>query len=154
MLSDDFYQEILAHPVPNDLEAVKVLAASAAILDLYMWLSYQSFKAKGTESIPIFGEFGLANQLGCVEYSRRRRFRAMVEQWLDTIRRSGPIARRESCRMARRSRSETQRRSVNGIVRQQSSADERRLSSAARRALDGAFRSVCDRRGSNSSSAE
>ncbi len=51
-----------------------------------MWLSYRSFKAKGTESIPIFGDFGLANQLGCVEYSRPRRFRAMLEQWLDTIR--------------------------------------------------------------------
>jgi hypothetical protein len=86
VLSDDFYQEILAHPVPNDLEAVKVLAASPAILDLYMWLSYRSFKARGMESIPIFGEFGLANQLGCVEYSRPRRFRAMLEQWLDTIR--------------------------------------------------------------------
>ncbi len=85
-MSDDFYQEILAHPVPNDLEAVKVLAASPAILDLYMWLSYRSFKAKGTESIPIFGDFGLANQLGCVEYSRPRRFRAMLEQWLETIR--------------------------------------------------------------------
>jgi hypothetical protein len=85
VLSDDFYQEILAHPVPNDLEAVKVLAASPAILDLYMWLSYRAFKAKGTESIPIFGDFGLANQLGCVEYSRPRRFRAMLEQWLDTI---------------------------------------------------------------------
>jgi hypothetical protein len=48
--------------------------------------SYRSFKARGTESIPIFGEFGLANQLGCVEYSRPRRFRAMLEQWLDTIR--------------------------------------------------------------------
>ena len=86
VLSDDFYQEILAHPVPNDLEAVKVLAASPAILDLYMWLTYRSFKAKGTELIPIFGDFGLSNQLGCVEYSRRRHFRAMLEQWLDTIR--------------------------------------------------------------------
>ena len=36
--------------------------------------------------IPIFGEFGLANQLDCVEYSRHRRFRAMLEQWLDAIR--------------------------------------------------------------------
>ena len=30
MLSDDFYQEIVAHPVPNDLEAVKLLAARGA----------------------------------------------------------------------------------------------------------------------------
>lgn len=85
-LSDEFYQEILAHPVPNDLEAVRVLAAAPAVLDLFMWLSYRCFKAKGKETIPIFGDFGLANQLGCVEYSRPRRFRAMLNQWLQTIR--------------------------------------------------------------------
>jgi hypothetical protein len=85
-LSDDFYDEVVRHPVPNDLEAVKTLAASPAILDLYMWLSYRCFKAERAESIPIFGEFGLANQLGSVEYSRPRRFRAMLDQWLETIR--------------------------------------------------------------------
>ena len=72
--------------MPNDLEAVKVLAASPAVLDLYMWLSYRCFKSKASESIPIFGDFGLASQLGCVEYSRPRRFRAMLDQWLRTIR--------------------------------------------------------------------
>jgi hypothetical protein len=41
VLSDEFYQEIVEHPVPNDLEAVKVLAAAPAVLDLYMWLSYR-----------------------------------------------------------------------------------------------------------------
>lgn len=51
-----------------------------------MWLSYRCFKAKGPESIPIFGDFGLASQLGCVEYSRPRRFRAMLDQWLTGIR--------------------------------------------------------------------
>ena len=86
VLSDDFYQEILGHPVPNDLEAVKVLAASPAVLDLYMWLSYRCFKSTTSEAIPIFGDFGLASQLGCVEYSRPRRFRAMLDQWLTTIR--------------------------------------------------------------------
>jgi hypothetical protein len=86
MLSGDFYQEILAHPIPNDLEAVKLLGGAPAVLDLYMWLSYRCLKAKSPESIPIFGEVGLANQLGCVEYSRPRRFRAMLEQWLTTIR--------------------------------------------------------------------
>ncbi len=56
VLSDDFYQEILAHPVPNDLEAVKVLAAAPAVLDLYMWLSYPCFKSREREAIPIFGD--------------------------------------------------------------------------------------------------
>jgi hypothetical protein len=86
VLSDDFYQELIAHPVPNDLEAVKLLAPSPAVLDLYMWLSYRCFKAKGAETVSLFGEFGLAHQLGTVEYSRPRRFRAMFEQWLASIR--------------------------------------------------------------------
>jgi hypothetical protein len=86
VLSDEFYQELIAHPVPHDLEAVKVLAASPAVLDLFMWLSYRCFTAKGTESIPLFGDFGLASQIGTTQYSRPRRFRAMVEQWLGAIR--------------------------------------------------------------------
>lgn len=86
VLSDEFYQELVSHPVPNDLEAVKLLAGSPAVLDLYMWLSYRCFKAKSVEKIPLFGQFGLANQIGTVEYSRPRRFRGMLEQWLGTIR--------------------------------------------------------------------
>ena len=39
VLSDEFYQEITAHPIPADLEAVKVLAGAPAVLDLFMWLS-------------------------------------------------------------------------------------------------------------------
>ena len=86
MLSDEFYQELIAHPVPNDLAAIKVLAASPAVLDLFMWLSYRCFTAKGTESTPLSGDFGPAAQIGTTEYSRPRRFRAMVEQWLGAIR--------------------------------------------------------------------
>jgi hypothetical protein len=86
VLSDEFYQETVAHPVPTDLEAVKVLAAAPAVLDLFMWLSYRCFKARGPESIPIFGESGLVHQIGTAEYSRPRRFRAMLDQWLKTVR--------------------------------------------------------------------
>jgi hypothetical protein len=85
-LSDEFYSEISGHPIPADLEAIKVLAAAPALLDLFMWLSYRCFVANGPESIPLFGPYGLTQQLGCVEYSRPSRFRAMLEQWLQTIR--------------------------------------------------------------------
>jgi hypothetical protein len=85
-LTDEFYAEISGHPIPADLEAIKVLAAAPALLDLFMWLSYRCFVAKGPEVIPLFGPFGLTQQLGCVEYSRPSRFRAMLEQWLRTIR--------------------------------------------------------------------
>ena len=47
---------------------------------------YRCFTAKGEETIPLFGDFGLANQIGTTDYSRPRRFRAMIEQWLDSIR--------------------------------------------------------------------
>jgi hypothetical protein len=85
VLSDEFYQEIIAHPIPTDLEAVKLLSSTPAVLDLFMWLSYRCYKAKGKESIPISGEHGLVNQLGVAEYSRPRRFRAMLHQWLAVI---------------------------------------------------------------------
>jgi hypothetical protein len=59
VLSDEFYEEAIAHPIPTDLEAVKVMASAPAALDLYVWLSYRCFTAKGEERVPIFGPFGL-----------------------------------------------------------------------------------------------
>jgi len=52
VLSDEFYREITNHPIPTDLEAVKILAGAPAALDLFMWLSYRCFVAAGQESIP------------------------------------------------------------------------------------------------------
>ena len=51
-----------------------------------MWLCYRCFVSKGEESIPLFGQYGVAGQVGSVEYSRRRRFRAMIDQWLGVVR--------------------------------------------------------------------
>ena len=59
VLSDEFYREILSHPIPTDLEAAKVLSASPAALDLFTWISYRCFTARGKERVPLFGEFGL-----------------------------------------------------------------------------------------------
>ena len=86
VLSDEFYREIVAHPIPADLEAVKVLAGAPAVLDLFMWLSYRCFVAKGKEMIPLFGPWGLASQIGSIEYARPRRFREKLEAWLESIR--------------------------------------------------------------------
>lgn len=86
VLSDEFYSEVVSHPVPTDLDAVRALTASPGLLDLFMWLSYRCFVSKGEERIPIFGPFGLVAQLGTGDYSRPRRLRQRLEQWLDTIR--------------------------------------------------------------------
>ena len=55
VLSDDFYSEITSHPIPADLEAVKVLAGAPAVLDLFMWLSYRHFVAKGRRRFRCWG---------------------------------------------------------------------------------------------------
>jgi hypothetical protein len=47
VLSDEFYREILDHPIPTDLEAAKALSSSPAALDLFTWLSYRCFTARG-----------------------------------------------------------------------------------------------------------
>jgi hypothetical protein len=90
LLSDEFYQEILHHPIPTDLEAAKALSSSPAALDLFTWLSYRCFVAKGEERISLFGEFGLTNQLGCDQYARSRRFRERLERWLMLVRAMWP----------------------------------------------------------------
>jgi Plasmid encoded RepA protein len=90
VLSDEFYREILSHPIPTDLEAARVLSSSPAALDLFMWLSYRCFTAKGRERVPLFGNFGLVSQLGSVEYARPRKFREKLEGWLDLVRTMWP----------------------------------------------------------------
>ena len=90
VLSDEFYSEISAHPIPTDLEAAKALSASPAALDLFTWLSYRCFTARGRERVPLFGEFGLVSQLGSSDYARPRKFREKLEGWLKLVRAMWP----------------------------------------------------------------
>jgi hypothetical protein len=97
VLSDEFYKEVIAHPIPADIEAVKAFGSAPAVLDLFMWLTYRCFTAKSEQRIPLFGDFGLTAQLGSVEYSRPRRFRAMLEQWLGQVRAVWPKCPAQIC---------------------------------------------------------
>ena len=90
VLTTEFYQEIADHPIPADLEAVRTLSASPAVLDLFTWLSYRCYMARGEERIPLFGSMGLAGQLGSIEYRRPRKFREKLEQWLRIVLRLWP----------------------------------------------------------------
>jgi len=55
VLSEEFFREILNHPIPADLEAAKALSSSPAALDLFLWPSYRCFTAKGPEHVSLFG---------------------------------------------------------------------------------------------------
>jgi hypothetical protein len=86
VLSEEFFREILDHPIPTDMEAAKALSCSPAALDLFTWLSYRCFIARGRECVPLFGASGLVNQLGSSEYSRPRKFREKLAGWLNLVR--------------------------------------------------------------------
>src|SRR5450432_4216751 len=90
VLSHEFFNEIMSHPIPTDMEAAKALSCSPAALDLFMWLSYRCFVAKGRERVPLFGAFGLVNQLGSSDYARPRKFQERLEGWLDLVRTMWP----------------------------------------------------------------
>jgi len=90
VLSDEFYREILSHPIPTDLEAARALSSSPAALDLFTWLSYRCFTARGRERVPLFGDFGLVSQLGSADYARPRKFREKLEGWLNLVRAMWP----------------------------------------------------------------
>lgn len=94
VLSDEFFREITEHPIPTDLEVLRLLAASPGALDLYLWVTYRTFTATTRQSIPLLGSQGLQAQLGCTEYSRPRRFRAILMEWLTVITPACPMIRR------------------------------------------------------------
>ena len=85
-LSEAFWQEIQAHPIPIDAGVVRQLTSIPGCLDLYMWLCWRCHQVKGEQVVPLFGEFGLANQLGVAEYTRDRNFRKRIREWLRLVR--------------------------------------------------------------------
>jgi hypothetical protein len=90
VLSEEFWREIQEHPIPVDLVVVKALADSPGNLDLYVWLVWRCWTAKGPVSVPLFGPEGLVSQLGISEHLRERDFRRQIVQWLRVIRQLWP----------------------------------------------------------------
>ena len=45
-LGEKFFEEIIAHPVPLDMNILKAMKRSALGLDLYLWLTYRTFGLK------------------------------------------------------------------------------------------------------------
>ena len=93
--------DVLAHRLDEGIRTSRsgALVVSPAALDLFTWLSYRCFTARGRERVPLFGEFGLVSQLGSADYARPRKFR---EKWRDgsnSSERSRPNVRPTSTRM-------------------------------------------------------
>lgn len=71
-LGEQFYREVIEHPIPIDLRAIKALKRSAMALDVYCWLTYRSSYANRPSTIPWQA---LAAQFGS-DYARLRDFKA------------------------------------------------------------------------------
>ena len=61
-LGEDFFNEIIRHPVPLDMNILKALKRSSLGLDLYMWLTYRTFALKSPVRLPwrsLYHQFGV-----------------------------------------------------------------------------------------------
>jgi hypothetical protein len=71
-LTESFYREIVEHPIPVDMRAIKALKKSPLALDIYAWLTYRASYAKKPSTIPwaaLGGQFGS-------DYKQVRQFKA------------------------------------------------------------------------------
>jgi len=85
-LSESFYEEVNGHPIPIERQVVAGLAQAPGLLDFYVWIVWKSWTVKATPArIPLFGPQGLQAQPGAATYSRSRRFRQTLRQWLERI---------------------------------------------------------------------
>lgn len=83
-LTEAFYSEVIRHPVPVDMRAIKALKRSPLALDVYCWLTYRASYAKKPSIVP--WEV-LAAQFGS-DYAQVRQFKAA---FLDALRKVSTV---------------------------------------------------------------
>jgi hypothetical protein len=73
-LGEEFYKAITAHPVPVNMDALQALKKSPLALDLYAWLTHQTFRASSSKRCRRVAWKSLHEQLGA-DYSDIQNFR-------------------------------------------------------------------------------
>jgi hypothetical protein len=81
VLSEDYFHEIMAHPVPVDLRVVSAVKQSPLALNLYMLMTYTYATINKPRRIPLKA---LALQLGA-DYARQRAFKEKIVKELRAI---------------------------------------------------------------------
>ena len=88
-VSDEFFDEVMAAPIPIDLQALKALKGSAMQLDLYMWLTFRNSYLK-TETIITWDQLRMQFGSG---YGRERAFKEAFKEALNKVRVVYPTAK-------------------------------------------------------------
>ena len=83
-LGEQFFNEIIAHPIPLDLNILKSLKRSPLGLDLYLWLTYRTFGLKRQLRLTwpqLYRQFGTepsrAGEIRTVDYFRTKCLREL-----------------------------------------------------------------------------
>ena len=91
-LGEEFFNEIIRHPIPLDLNTLKALKRSPLGLDLYFWLVYRTFTLKAPLTLSwkqLYRQFG-ADPAKVGKHSTVNRFRADCLRELKKINRAWP----------------------------------------------------------------
>ena len=91
-LGEQFFNEIIAHPVPIDLHILKAVKRSPLGLDLYLWLTYRMFTLKAPLRLSwrqLYRQFG-ADSSNAGNTSRVNHFRADCLRELKKIKYAWP----------------------------------------------------------------
>ena len=81
VLSDRFFQSIIEHPIPVDLDALRIIGAKPLTADIYIWLGYRLYGLSRPTKMrweDLFHQFGSQTK-------RVRDFRAAFIKSLDAI---------------------------------------------------------------------
>ena len=89
-LGEKFFQEIIAHPIPLDLNTLRAMKRSSLGLDLYFWLVYRTFTLKAPLTLSwrqLYRQFGANPSAG----TSTNGFRAScLRELKKKIKRAGP----------------------------------------------------------------
>ena len=91
-LGEDFFNEIISHPVPIDMNTLTALKRSPLGLDLYLWLTYRTFALRAPLRLSwqqVYRQFGVepdrASDKVTVQAFRRKVLRELKKIKLDAI---------------------------------------------------------------------
>ena len=91
-LSEDFFNEIIQHPVPIDMNTLTALKRCSLGLDLYLWLVYRTFTLRSPQQIAwkqVYRQFGLHPDKASDKFTVRN-FRTKVLRELQKIKLAWP----------------------------------------------------------------
>ena len=83
-LGENFFEEIIRHPVPLDMNILKALKRSSLGLDLYLWVAYRTFGRRAPLRLTwrhLYRQFGVdlskASDKETIKFFRRRALREL-----------------------------------------------------------------------------